>query len=190
MEIVVLVILIGLIPAAIASSKGRSFFLWWIYGMALFIVALPHSLMMGPEGSKRKCPYCSETIQTTASVCPHCNRDIVGTIPMDHRPDFDSQDFGPNVIQVQRAKTSDDIPWDALNIGKRLRLSPDAADTMLWNVESEDGVLGTISGTDAKRIAFFAETDGRPRGTVSAVGRTDEKVYRLGFTLSAVPPGG
>jgi hypothetical protein len=43
MEIFVLAILIGLIPAAIAQSKGRSFAAWWFYGAMLFIVALPHA---------------------------------------------------------------------------------------------------------------------------------------------------
>jgi len=38
--------LIGLLPAAIASQKGRSFLGWWCYGALLFIVALPHSLLI------------------------------------------------------------------------------------------------------------------------------------------------
>jgi len=76
MEFVVLVVLIGLIPAAIASSKGRNFFLWWLYGMAIFIVALPHALIMGPDGTKRKCPNCAETVRVEAKVCPHCQREI------------------------------------------------------------------------------------------------------------------
>ncbi|MGB2982317.1 MAG: hypothetical protein WBC63_00465 [Candidatus Bipolaricaulia bacterium] len=37
---------IGLIPAAIAASKGRSFFAWWCYGALLFIIALPHSILI------------------------------------------------------------------------------------------------------------------------------------------------
>ncbi|EAV3898313.1 zinc ribbon domain-containing protein, partial [Salmonella enterica] len=32
MEILLISIVIGLIPALIASSKGRSFLGWWIYG--------------------------------------------------------------------------------------------------------------------------------------------------------------
>ena len=32
---------LGLIPAAIASGKGHSFGAWWLFGAALFIVALP-----------------------------------------------------------------------------------------------------------------------------------------------------
>jgi hypothetical protein len=76
MEYVIAIILIGLIPAAIASSKGYNFFLWWLYGSAIFIVALPHSLLIGPGGLKRKCPFCAETIRSEAIVCPHCQRDL------------------------------------------------------------------------------------------------------------------
>ena len=46
LEILVFLVLLGLIPAAIARSKGRSFFMWWVYGAALFVVALPHALIM------------------------------------------------------------------------------------------------------------------------------------------------
>ena len=70
MEIFILAALIGLIPAAIARGKGRSFGLWWFYGALLFIVARPHALLLKPdrdeldnravsEGNK-KCPYCAE----------------------------------------------------------------------------------------------------------------------------------
>jgi hypothetical protein len=53
MEILIVAALIGLIPAFIAQKKGRSFGLWWIYGAAIFIVALPHALIMSPvEGSE------------------------------------------------------------------------------------------------------------------------------------------
>ena len=70
MVVFILAILIGLIPASIAKGKGRSFGLWWFYGAMLFIIALPHALLMQPdraaldnraarEGNK-KCPYCAE----------------------------------------------------------------------------------------------------------------------------------
>lgn len=42
----VIAALLGLIPANIAKNKGRSFGLWWFYGWMLFIVALPHALLM------------------------------------------------------------------------------------------------------------------------------------------------
>lgn len=41
MEVLVIAVLIGLIPASIAKGKGKSFCLWWFYGAALFIVAFP-----------------------------------------------------------------------------------------------------------------------------------------------------
>lgn len=33
---IILVILIGILPAAIAHGKGGNFLLWWIFGSALF----------------------------------------------------------------------------------------------------------------------------------------------------------
>jgi hypothetical protein len=42
-------VLIGLLPAAIATSRGYSFGLWWLYGALLFIVALPHALLLKPN---------------------------------------------------------------------------------------------------------------------------------------------
>jgi hypothetical protein len=48
MEILIFAVLLGLIPAYLAKKKGRSFGLWWFYGALLFIVALPHALLMEP----------------------------------------------------------------------------------------------------------------------------------------------
>jgi hypothetical protein len=74
--IFILAPLLGLIPASIASSKGREFLPWWLYGWALFIAALPHALMMQPAGKKRRCEHCAETIRVEAKVCPHCQKDV------------------------------------------------------------------------------------------------------------------
>ena len=49
MEVLIIVILLGLIPAAIAQRKGESFVVWWIYGSLLFIVALSVNLGMWVE---------------------------------------------------------------------------------------------------------------------------------------------
>jgi hypothetical protein len=48
MEILIIAVLLGLVPAYIAQKKGRSFVGWWIYGALLFIVALPHAIIMDP----------------------------------------------------------------------------------------------------------------------------------------------
>jgi hypothetical protein len=86
LEILIISVLIGLIPAAIAKGKGKSFGLWWIYGAAIFIVALPHALIMRADeraieskqltSGMKKCPSCAELIKQDAKVCKHCQRDV------------------------------------------------------------------------------------------------------------------
>lgn len=76
-------LLIGLIPAAIASNKGHNFIGWWIFGSLLFIVALPVALLIAPAeahnkivGVTRKCPFCAESVKRDAIVCRFCGRDL------------------------------------------------------------------------------------------------------------------
>ena len=90
MEILIFAVLIGLVPAIIAKGKGRSFGLWWFYGAALFIIDLPHSLIMKSDDENiermrlsegmKKCLYCAELIKSEAKVCRHCGRDIVAEV--------------------------------------------------------------------------------------------------------------
>lgn len=85
MELVLLAALLGLIPAMIAHNKGHSAFTWWIFGAALFIIALPAALLAEDRGSdesllktgdRRACPHCAGPIRFDVSVCRHCGRDV------------------------------------------------------------------------------------------------------------------
>jgi hypothetical protein len=74
---------LGMIPAWIAERKGRSGFTWWLYGTTMFVVALPHALMLEdaddvyePAGAFRPCPVCAEQIRTDATYCRFCKHDV------------------------------------------------------------------------------------------------------------------
>jgi len=73
--------LLGLVTGAIAEKKGGDFFVWWIFGTLMFIVALPmvifvldakpvHDRSMGIKN----CPYCSCQMKTAIMKCPDCSR--------------------------------------------------------------------------------------------------------------------
>lgn len=79
--------LLGLLPASIARSKGYGFGIWWLYGAALFLIALPHALIMKvnqagieewqlDEGMK-KCPSCAEIVRGEAVKCRFCGYEWV-----------------------------------------------------------------------------------------------------------------
>jgi hypothetical protein len=62
---------LGLIPAAIAHSKGRNAVAWWFFGWMLFVVALPCALFVSNISGK-KCKECAEYIPEEARRCKHC----------------------------------------------------------------------------------------------------------------------
>lgn len=78
-ELFALCAVIGLVPAFIAHNRGKDFLLWWVFGAALFIVALPLALTLPRDEDsiarrekRRQCPRCAEWIRQEATFCRFC----------------------------------------------------------------------------------------------------------------------
>ena len=87
MEFVVLWFIMGLVVALIAMNRGRSFLAWFLYGFALWPVALVHILLAARrpgaelyyqrhEHDRAPCPHCAEFIKRAAQLCPHCQQPL------------------------------------------------------------------------------------------------------------------
>lgn len=76
--LLIIAAVLAFIPAVIASRKGHSFFWWWVFGLLLFIVALPFSLLT--KDIRPRCPECAEPVLLAATKCPHCQSEIGGRL--------------------------------------------------------------------------------------------------------------
>ena len=77
--------LLAIIPAAIAHTRGLPVGTWFLYGLLLWPVAVVHVFFATPNSVRlagrpapppRTCPFCAEVIQSSAIVCKHCRRDL------------------------------------------------------------------------------------------------------------------
>lgn len=79
--------------SSIASSKGRSGFLWFILGvlfgpLAFIVIFLPsmskvseeRAIRTGESGDYKKCPFCAEAVRKEAVKCKHCGSELPAPI--------------------------------------------------------------------------------------------------------------
>ena len=67
-------LLLSVIPAYIAQTKGKSFGTWYVYGLFLLPITFVHSLIL--DRDDRKCPHCAELVKLEATVCKHCGSEL------------------------------------------------------------------------------------------------------------------
>jgi len=74
--LIVLWVAAVLIPAIVASMKGRPFVGWLLYSLFLTPIAFIHALCLvnisGDESQLKKCPFCAEVVKLDAKLCKHC----------------------------------------------------------------------------------------------------------------------
>ena len=101
MEILIIAAILGVIPGVIAANKGRNFFGWWLFGTALFIVALPVAILIGhnPQ-TRKKCPACASWVAKEATKCQYCGTEL-------------SSVFEPGYIYLRYASKEAIDNWNA-----------------------------------------------------------------------------
>lgn len=76
-----LLFVLALVPALIAARKSPSrqtgtFLTYYVFGVLLWIVAVPAAIWAVKDERRRSCPMCAEPVRVEAVRCPHCQATI------------------------------------------------------------------------------------------------------------------
>lgn len=86
MELFIFWIAFSLIPAVVASKRGRSGFLWFLLGVLISPLLATIIVIASNDLSKRQCDTCGQQIPVTARMCPFCKKEE----PAPHRRELSS----------------------------------------------------------------------------------------------------
>jgi len=77
-EVVVILFFFGLSAGVVAKIKGSSFFIWFMVGAVLPIIAtIAAALYRNERGEpRRRCPECGHVVTLSTQVCTRCGRDL------------------------------------------------------------------------------------------------------------------
>ena len=94
MGYVIFFVIMAVIVAMVANSKGRSGMAWFFYGLLIWPIALVHALLLKPVSAQpkgestyqenpdgpRRCPSpeCGKIVHGLGDVCPYCNAPMDG----------------------------------------------------------------------------------------------------------------
>ncbi len=88
MELLIFWLIISIVPAIIAPSRGRRWGVWLLISLLIspllgliLVVALPSKKAeqerMAEDKDRRPCPRCGEKIAQSAQVCRFCQAEVV-----------------------------------------------------------------------------------------------------------------
>lgn len=78
--LLIFAVITGVIASMIGSGRGGNAFGWFCAGFFLSVLGIALAFTAG-----KPCPHCRSKIHPSATRCPKCGGEIVGTVPLVHQ---------------------------------------------------------------------------------------------------------